>query len=112
MYYLYFVNKTNLKPTKMKTTKSTIKSFINKNIDNLFINVKSSFDGMTDCCESLHEGFKKVSKSDSYERWNLGIEDAWFVGQSRDYFTSYETDTLTGYEVSNCCGHFIIAIEK
>ena len=62
MYYLYFVNKTNLKPTKMKTTKSTIKSFINKNIDNLFINVKSSFDGMTDCCESLHEGFKKVNE--------------------------------------------------
>jgi hypothetical protein len=104
---------TDLKPTKMKkVTKATVKSFINKNIDNLLINVKSSFDGMTDCCEPLHEGFKKATKSDSRERWNLGIEEAWFVGQSRDYFTTYETSELKGYEVSNCCGHFIIAIEK
>lgn len=95
-----------------KVTLATIKSFINKNIDNLLVDVKSSFDGMTDCCESLHEGFKKATKASEREKWNLGINEAWFVGQSRDYFTTYESEKLTGYEVSNCCGHFIIAIEK
>jgi len=95
-----------------KITKSTVKSFINKNFDNLLINLKSSFDGMYDCCMPIGNEFKKATKAAEYKDHNLGINGAWFVGQSRDYFTLYETDQLTGIEVSNACGHFIIAIKK
>ena len=95
-----------------KITKATVKSFINKNIDQLLINCKSSFDGMYDCCMPIGNEFKKAIKTDECVSHNLGVYGAWFVGQSRDYFTKYETDQLTGIEVSNCCGHFILAIEK
>lgn len=93
----------------MKTTLATIKSFIRKNSDNLFINEKSSFDGMTDCCESLNNGFQKVQKAESNFKNNLGIQGAWFVGNSRDYFYTYNENGYIGYEISNSCGHFILA---
>jgi len=96
----------------MKTTKSTIKSFIRKNADNLFINVRSSFDGMIDGCAYYNDGFKKASKDSHNERNTLGVAGAWFVGQSRDYFQSYNESGFTGYSVSNCCGHFIIAVKN
>jgi len=104
--------------TTKKITLATVKSFINKNRDNLLINVKSSFDGMTDCCESLHEGFIKAkadktqSLNSDYRNATQGIEGAWFVGRSNDYCTPYETGTLKGIEVYNSCGCFILAIEK
>ena len=97
----------------MKTTKATIKSFIKKNADNLYINVKSSFDGMTDCCESQNNGFQKAQPDSDgfYNQHTLGITGAWFVGQSRDYFYPYNQNGFKGYEVSNCCGHFILAVK-
>lgn len=101
-----------------KITLTTVKSFIKNNRENLLINVKSSFDGMTDCCESQHEGFKKAepdktqSLNSDYHKATQGIKGAWFVGSSRDYFNHYETDTLIGIEVYNSCGTFILAIEK
>ena len=95
--------------------------FIRKNFDNLYINVKSDFDGMADCCEARHAGFVKVKKDETeyyqsnkeamHER-TLGIPGAWFVGSSRDYLKSYDDSTFKGFEVSNCCGHFILAIKK
>ncbi len=96
----------------MKTTKATVKSFIRRNEGNLFINVKSSFDGMTDCCEPLHDGFVKANKTEEFSERTLGIAGAWFVGQSRDYFTPYNVNGYNGYEVSNSCGHFIIAVKN
>ena len=97
-----------------KITKATVKSFIRKNANNLYINVKSSFDGMTDCCESLHNGFVKAKKEPQATCMenSMGIAGAWFVGNSGDWFSAFENDNLTGIEVSNCCGHFILAIEK
>ena len=95
----------------MKPTKTTIKSFI-KNADNLFINVKSSFDGMTDMCEAQKDGFTKVEKTEDNIKNTLGIKGAWFVGSGRDYFTIYNENGMIGYTISNCCGHFILAIKK
>jgi len=101
-----------------KITLSTVKSFIKKNRENLYINVKSSFDGMTDGVEQLRNGFvkaqadKTISKSSDYYDRTQGIKGAWFVGSSRDYFTSYNENYLTGIEVSNCCGTFILAIKN
>ena len=95
----------------MKTTKSTIKSFINHNEGKLFINVKSSFDGMIDGCAYCNAGFRKAQKDTDNTRNTLGVSGAWFVNGSRDYFTCYNQNGLRGYEVSNCCGHFILAIK-
>lgn len=96
----------------MKTTKSTIKSFIRKNINDLFINVKSSYDGMIDGCSCYNDGFTKAVIDNANERNTLGIAGAWFVNSSRDYFQVYNENGFTGYSVSNCCGHFIIAIKN
>ena len=97
---------------EMKTTKSTIKSFIRRNNNNLFINVRSSFDGMVDGCVSYHDGFTKAVRTNDNERNTLGVQGAWFVGSSRDYFTAYSENGMTGYRVSNCCGSFILAVKS
>lgn len=98
--------------TTKKITLATVKSFIKNNSDNLFINVKSSFDGMTDCCESLYNGFVIAAKTDDHVEHTIGIKGAWFVGSSRDYLSHFEDNNMTGITVSNSCGHFVIAIPK
>lgn len=95
-----------------KITKATIKSFIRKNLDKLYINVNSKFDGMVDCCMPVEGGFHKALTTERNTQYTLGIEGAWFVGQSRDYFTPYENENFTGYEISNACGLFTLAIKK
>lgn len=95
-----------------KITLATVKSFINKNANSLYINVKSSFDEMTDCCESRNDGFgKAISETEMIEN-TMGVCGSWFVGSSRDYFNAFENETLTGIEVYNSCGHFVIAVQK
>jgi hypothetical protein len=98
--------------TSKKITLATVKSFIRKNRSSLFINVKSSFDGMVDGCTSRNEGFIKAADDTNHPEHSFGVKGAWFVGQSRDYFKAYESETATGFEVSNSCGHFILAIYK
>jgi hypothetical protein len=98
--------------TTKKITLATVRSFIKKNSENLFINVKSSFDGMTDCCESRNDGFTKAIATDEHREHQLGVSGAWFVGCSRDYFDAYEDATFTGIKVFNSCGSFILAIKK
>lgn len=97
-----------------KITLSTVKSFVNKNRQNLFISIESDFNGMTDCVEACKSGFK-LAKEDSTE-WSktqtLGIVGAWFVGGSRDYFRTFEDDKFIGINVYNCCGSFNLAIAK
>lgn len=95
-----------------KITLATVKSFIKKNSDKLYINVKSSFDGMTDCCESRYNGFVKAVATAEHPDHKQGVEGAWFVGSSRDYFKAFENAELTGIEVYNSCGHFVLAIAK
>lgn len=97
-----------------KITLATVKKFIRDNSGCLFINVKSSFDRMTDCCESLHDGFTKAVKTEDHKEYTLGISGAWFVGSSRDYFKPYDNigGDMTGIEVSNSCGYFVLAIKK
>jgi len=95
-----------------KITLATIKSFIRKNEDKLFINVKSSFDGMIDGCAYYNDGFKKANKTNENLRNTAGVNGAWFVNGSRDYFTPYNENGYTGYSISNCCGHFILATKN
>jgi hypothetical protein len=91
-----------------KITKATFKSFVKKN-PNLFIKVKSSFDGMTDCVEQLSGGFVKATNAHYPCDNNLGIQGVWLVGNSRDSFRPFNDGKLSGIEVYNCCGSFIVA---
>lgn len=95
-----------------KITLATVKSFIKKNNGQLFINVKSQFDGMVDGCVSLFDGFIKAESETKMIDATFGIKGAWFVRDSNDYFKPYESENLVGIEVSNSCGRFILAIVK
>lgn len=99
----------------MKITLATIKSFINKNRANLYINCKTSFDGMTDCVMPTGDGnfeIAKTPKAESNHINKLGIQGAWFVLRGGDCFIKYENEKFTGFEVYNSCGSFILAIPK
>jgi hypothetical protein len=96
-----------------KITKATVKSFINKNFDNLFIKFQSSFDGMTDGIEySKNSEFSKITKTERNLNHSFGINGAWFVGSSRDYFEAFENDNYKGFYIYNSCGSFYLAIKK
>lgn len=96
-----------------KITLATLKSFVKKNPNGLYINVRSRFNGMTDGVESVGNQFMQTEvKPDINEAHTLGIPGAWLVGSSRDYFNYFENDNFVGIDVSNCCGHFIVATKK
>ena len=98
-----------------KITRATFKSFVKKNRNNLLINCKSRFDGMTDCVEHSRDSkFEEVKDTELkfQNDYNLGVNGIWLVGSSRDYFTAYEDEFFVGISVSNCCGSFVIAIRK
>lgn len=94
----------------MKITRATLKSFIKNN--QVFVKVKSSFDGMTDCVQSVADEFRKVEGFNFDEQNTLGIRGLWLVGHSDDYFTEWENEEYKGIEIYNCCGTSIIATKK
>lgn len=91
-----------------KITKTTFKSFCNKNKDNLYIIVESWFDGMVDCVMAVDDPQKtKVLLVDFDEYYCLatrydGRNRGGISLTGRDYFTEIEN----GFEVSNCVGSF------
>lgn len=98
-----------------KITLRTLKTFINKNRENLYIDCKSSFDGMVDCvmpCETRGFTPAEPTETEAMRDNSLGIRGAWFVFQGRDYFTAYDDGNFAGYEISNSCGSFILAVPK
>ena len=100
-----------------KITRATIKSFVKKGIEdkNLYIKIKSNFNGMSDMVEETKDNFSKAEITDWSERCEnntLKVLGIWLVGQNRDYFEKYEDDNYIGYEVCNCCGSFIITNKK
>ena len=98
-----------------KITRTTIKSFIKKNFDDLYISTRSRFNGMIDCVDACEDqSFRKVER-DNRERFHdnsLGIKDAYFIGHSRDYFQPHNLDGFKGYEIYNCVGSFILAVKE
>lgn len=101
-----------------RITLATIKSFIRKNRENLFINVTSSFDGMHDCCVGQNGGWQKAeedktdSKQSDYHERTQRIKGAWFVGSSRDSFSEYNKGGYRGFSIYNSCGSFILAVKE
>tara|TARA_R100001463_G_scaffold74997_1_gene129023 strand:+ start:2270 stop:2554 length:285 start_codon:yes stop_codon:yes gene_type:complete len=94
----------------MKTTKHTFNKIAKQ--DNLFIKVKSSFNGMIDGCESYDNDFEAVEKIERNIKNTHGINGAWLVNGGRDYFENYEDDNFKGIYVYNSCGSFVIATKK
>ena len=95
-----------------KITLATVKSFIAKNADRLFIRNDSSFDGMIDGTSYNHGAqFKAAEKTERNFEHTLGVNGAWFVRSGRDWFLKFEENGFTGIAVSNSCGSFVIAIK-
>ena len=93
-----------------KITKATFKSFLRKNTENLFIQCRSSFDGMYDSVMPVdNPQFVPAIKADRFHENNCGVEGVWLVGQSGNSFHKYEKDGYSGIAVHNCCGSFIVA---
>ena len=70
-----------------KITRATLKSFIRKNKDNLFIHCKRTFNGMTDGVDYIKDSrFREIKETEDMNDMTLGIEGVWCVGSSRDYF--------------------------
>lgn len=121
-----------------KITKSTFKSFLKKNEGKLFIQHEGSFNSMSDSVEFIPANERKfvelkkktLSEMDyiialtrgttreELEEYtfnsknSLGYEGIHLVGGSRNWFKTYENDQFIGIEVDNCCGSFIVAIQK
>lgn len=97
-----------------KITLATFKSFIKKNEGKLYIDNRTTFDGMVDGIVSCDDdGFRKaVSDEGRFGKNSLGISGVYLVGSSRDYFTPYEDDNFVGYHVYNCCGSFNLCVKK
>lgn len=93
-----------------KITLATIKAFVRKNEDSLYIMKKSSFDGMVDGVRACEDRAFRPVENEAHHEATMGIKGAWFVRGSRDYFNEYDDGKFKGYEVSNCCGSFILAI--
>lgn len=95
-----------------KPTLATLKAFIKRELKNknLFVKTRSSFDGSIDCVASVKDIYRKVDGCNFEEKNTFGIGGVWLVG--RDYIENYADDFTIGYEVSNCCGSFIIGMEK
>jgi hypothetical protein len=87
-----------------KTTMTTVKAFIRKNADNIYVKVNSSFSGMTDCVEDVEDEFSLVSSDKA-----LGHQGVYVVGNSRDYIREYNDGKFKGFKISNCCGSGILA---
>lgn len=99
-----------------KITRASLKSFIKRNENNLYVNHKRTFDGMVDGCVSLDDGWKPSIKTERSVNHTLGIDGLWIVarsaGSGADYFTLFNQDGYIGIEISNCCGYSIIAVKQ
>lgn len=99
-----------------KFTKASLKAWVRKNSDNLYIKLVSKFDGMYDMVVDVDNGgFKKVPVvGDVDDRSTMGVQGAYFTGGGRhgDSITPYEKDGFKGYNIYNCCGEFILAVKE
>ena len=93
--------------TQKKITLATLKSFIRKNANSLYIKTKSRFDGMTDCVQEVQDQFTTILAENA-----IGLKGAYLVGDSRNHFWNFENDNFVGIEISNCCGRSILAVKK
>lgn len=95
-----------------RITLATLKAFLNKHSDNIFIKELSRFDGMVDCVMPTKDDFSQVKRKEDITDHDLGFAGCWIVGSSRDSISVYEDDIYTGFQVYNSCGSWIAATPK
>ena len=98
-----------MKLAEKKITKATFKSFLNKNKNELYINVHSTFNGMIDCVDTVEHNMSKAQYEDTLNDNTCGIKGVWLVSGSRNWFTYYSDEIFEGIEASNCYGSFTVA---
>ena len=86
---------------------ATVKAFVRKNSDKLFVKVESSFDGMVDGVMPTKDNFRQVKQEDAF-----GSKGVWVVGSSNDYITAYEDNKYIGFKIGNCCGSGLLVTLK
>ena len=95
-----------------KITRATIKSFVKKNFNNLYIKNLTEFDGMQDMTvANKNAEFRKAVPTQRDFNYTLGVDGA-YVLPNRNLFDPFENENYVGYNVWNCCGEFVIAIKK
>lgn len=101
-----------IKNENQKITKAQLKSIIIHNIDNIYIKVKSDFNGYTDCVEAVEDSFNKVNpdKINLKEKNTYGINGLWLADGAGDNRIYYNTAKNEIY-IYNCCGSQIIKIQ-
>ena len=93
-----------------RITKATLKSFLKKYQDSIYINETSSFNGSVDMVTSIDNGFQKVEFNLDNHKNTLGYQGIWIVG--KDWYNAYDDGKYVGIEYNNCCGSAIVAILK
>lgn len=95
-----------------KITKSTLKAFINKAFENLFVKVESDFDPYTDCLENIKKPWKKatIDNDSGSQKYTLGINDIWITSSTN--YRIYKDNTFIGIYWFNCCGSGMVAVKQ
>jgi len=99
-----------------KITRATLKSFIEKNKDNLFINVQSVFDNAhkRNGMESSLEGWVEAKETPCNNDTTFEIEHVLIVrgctGGNNFYY--FDDGVYQGIGYRNCAGNGIIAVKK
>lgn len=97
--------------TAAKITKATFKSFLKRNAGNLHILVRSTFDGMTDCCEQTgQKAFAPARETTRDTGYTYGYEGIYLVNGGGDRFSLHNSGGFLGIRVYNCCGSFTVAV--
>ena len=99
-----------------KITRATVKSFIRRHRDNLFIRIDSKIQGYDDGKSRIHGAtFNAATVSNLADEITLGVEGAWFLGRGfvgGDYFESFQRDGYEGIEVFNRMCSFVLAVRS
>lgn len=99
-------HKHGTKTMAKRITRATLKSFIRKNIANLYTIEFSTFNGMIDCVD---KGLQKLTKEKEYDftqEYTLGLHNIWLCGH--DGYEEYEYQGMKGIYIYNCCGSYAV----
>lgn len=96
-----------------KITKATFKSFVKKNLKNLYSVCFSDFDGMQDCVTAVEQKLAKVTTFDwSRGYGDCGMPNVWLCGGGDDRFGEIEYKGMKGIQCYNCCGHWAVVTKQ
>lgn len=94
-----------------KITRATVKSFIRRHRDHLFVMSISSFDGQEDARMAFDKPeFLSVEVWDVNNQRTLGVEGVYF--RENTSFKAYSGHGFEGFEVSHSGADFVLAVRS